>query len=93
MQATGVMNVITMSTTTQQRIKNLIAAAMEDAGNQRFAEGLAKDGRFWIFAIPVQQRTRPMRNHFRLAFYLHDGTRLHRTNRADFEKAMEADPA
>ncbi|MGD0577777.1 MAG: hypothetical protein ABSC08_02490 [Bryobacteraceae bacterium] len=80
------------STTTQQRIEKLITAAMKDAASACFGEGLAKDGRFWLFAIPVHQRTRPMRDHFRLAFYLHDGTRIHRMNRADFEKAMEADP-
>jgi galactokinase/mevalonate kinase-like predicted kinase len=81
------------STTTQQRIEKLIAAAKENGATAKFGIGMTQDGRVVVFAEPVSQRTRPMRDHFRAAFYLEDGNRIQRVSRANFEKAMEADPS
>ena len=80
-----------MTTTTQQRIEKLIAAAKENAATRKYGIGQAQEGRFVVYAEPVQQRTRPMRSHLRAEFYLADSTRFQRVSRADFEKAMEAD--
>jgi hypothetical protein len=52
------------STTTQQRIEKLIAAAKENGATAKFGIGMTQDG-----------------------------NRIQRVSRANFEKAMEADPS
>jgi hypothetical protein len=52
-----------------------------------------EDGRFQVYVTPVEQRTRAMRQHFRVGYYMDKaGTgNWKRTNKKDFLAAMEAE--
>jgi hypothetical protein len=86
------------------RADNLIAAAeadvmtvrtitREDGSTIQFPKGygIANDGPFHVHVVPVQQRTRIMRSHYRVTFSLRNASgELKRVNKAAFMVAIAA---
>ena len=50
---------------------------------------VASDGDFQVYLVPVQQRTKAMRDHYRVTYYFRVDGAWKRTNRASFMLAME----
>lgn len=51
----------------------------------------AEDGKFQVYVTPVNQRTRAMKAHFRVGYYMEVAGVWKRTNKATFLQAMEAE--
>jgi hypothetical protein len=52
--------------------------------------GSASHGRFQVYVVPVEQRTRRMQAHYRFTFYVQDFSgKFRRTTEAAFRAALE----
>lgn len=75
-----------------ERLQKMIEAAEAKmiATNSRYQT--AEDGQFQVYLTPVEQRTRRMKAHCRVGYYMNlDGQSWSRVSKAFFIRSMEAD--
>jgi hypothetical protein len=76
---------------TIQRLQRMIEAAETKIIATTSDYQTANDGRFQVYLTPVRQRTRAMKAHYRVGYYMSANGTWKRVNKARFIAEMDAE--